>query len=158
LLTDQFIKAHPGRPVTLQELAEWMIRTGQWEQQRQNAVRELMRHLQRALRSATILDENNEPVRKYHSFFVGGTQARLWALMKDMSNENMKGSLQARSTGAFGIVKQIHRDQNYFNGHYNTGDPIQLSFNYDQRLEDQKHSDEYVDQPPPGDPEDESGT
>ena len=73
--------------------------------------------------------------------------------MDQMSNENMGHFLQDRSTGAFGVVKQICRDHDYFNKNYNTGEPIQLSFDYDARLDDAKHSEEYVDQPPPEDDE-----
>jgi hypothetical protein len=131
-----------------------MIRTGQWEQQEESAVKELMRHLQGALRAASFTDENGERVRKFHAIPTGENQGRLWDLMERISRDDMHASLQSRSGGAYGIIKQINRDQNYFNKHHNPGDKIQLSFNYDQRLEDEKHSSEYVDEPPPEEKED----
>lgn len=143
-------ESHPG-PFSLIDVAQWMIDTGRWERQRGSAIRELMKHLQQALRGVTFKDEDGKPVRVYHAVPTGEGQGRLWAEMPEMSNEQFKASLQARNSGAFGVVKQIHRDQNYFNKHHNSGDPIQLSFNYDARLEDEKHSAEYVDQPPPDD-------
>jgi hypothetical protein len=152
-LAEQYMADHPGPGVGLQDVAEWMISHGLWEQKKSNAVRELMRHLQQALRNASILDENGDPVRKYHAIPGEKKQACLWSTMEEISPDNMRASLQARSGGAFGIVKQIDRDKNYFNKNHNPGDPIQMSFNYDARLEDDKHSDEYVDQPPPDEPD-----
>lgn len=150
--TKLYKELHPG-PFSLIDVAQWMILTGRWSRQRGSAVKELMRHVQQALRGVTLKDENNEPVRVYHAIPTGDGQERLWAEMPEMSNEQFKATLQARNSGAFGIVKQIHRDQNYFNKNHNPGDPIQLSFNYDARLEDAKHSPEYIDQPPPDDDE-----
>lgn len=153
-LAEQFMAEHPDGPgVGLQDVAEWMLASGHWEQRKSNAVRELMRHLQQALRVASIPDENGDPVRKYHSIPGEKTQGRLWAAIDVISPDNMRASLQARSGGAFGGVKQIDRDKNYFNKNHNQSDPILMSFNYDARLEDEKHSDEYVDEPPPHDPD-----
>jgi hypothetical protein len=105
-----------------------------------------MRKLRRALQLAKM--EDDDGVRKYHAIIGLEEQKRLWAEMYELNPEEMRGSLQSRSSGTYGRVKQIDRDKNYFDKNVNPGDPIEISFNYDQRLADDKHSTEYEDRPP----------
>lgn len=147
-LAEEYRANNPGKAMELLSLAEWMIDTGRWVHRRASAVAELLRQLRHALQIAKMEDEEFGRVRIYHAFKGGETQGRLWAHIDDMIREDMRESLQARSTGAFGIVKQIDRDKGYYNAKINPGDPIDISFNYDERLEHEKHSAEYEDRPP----------
>ncbi|MFL5328704.1 MAG: hypothetical protein ACJ8C4_07295 [Gemmataceae bacterium] len=147
-LTDLYRSEYPDKPFSLVDLANWMIDTGKWEQVESNAVKELMRHLQRALRKVEITD-GDEKGRYYHAFIAGETQLRLWGTIDNITPEDMRSSLQSRVNGSFCGVRKIDQDRRLFNKRRKPAGPIQLTFNFDARLEDETHSSEYVDQPPP---------
>lgn len=148
--TDIYRAEHPGKKFCLEDLAAWMIDTGKWEPEEAIAVKELMRRLRRSLQRAKILDPDGNSSRKYHSIPTD-TQLRMWDSAEEISTEDLRLSLQDRVNSLFGGVKSINADANYHNNFRKPAKKIQLTFDFDARLEAEKHSSEYIDQPPESD-------
>lgn len=141
------IIGHPAED--LMAAAQWAYENGKWEARPRNPVKELARDMARASRQDYITDEQGEPVRRRHSYPVmkGDVQLVFWFKMENGTPEKMKLSLQGRRNGALADVLQADRDRRYFNAHYNPGDPIQMSWNFDLDIEEREYPDEYPEGP-----------
>lgn len=139
-----------GSGEDLNAVAEWAFRQGKWEPPRRNPARDLARDLAKASRQDYIKDDQGEPVRRRHSYPVtrGEVQLTFWVKIEDATPENMKISLQGRRNGALMDVLQADRDLRYYNKHYNPGDSIQLSWNFDLDVEERLYPSEYPEEPP----------
>ena len=133
----------------LMAVAQWAHKNGKWEPRPRNPVKELARDLARASRQDYITDEQGEPVRRRHSYPVlrGEVQLTFWVKIENATPEKMKLSLQGRRNGALADVLQADRDRRYYNAHYNPGDPIQMSWNFDLDVEERQYPDEYPEGP-----------
>jgi hypothetical protein len=75
-------------------------------------------------------------------------QQSLWADIESAPPEHMRLSFQQRRRGIFGDVSQLRTDQDSYNENNNPGDPIQMSFNFDEDLDEANQDSTYDDSPP----------
>lgn len=129
-------------------VAAWAYHKKKWKPPPRDFIRQLARDLARASAQDFISDENEEPVRWRYPVRDKKTQKTFWVTMDKASPEQIKMSAQNRRNGAMSDVLQIVRDLSYFNGHYNPGDPIQMSFNFDLDISERQMPTDYPDAPP----------
>ena len=148
---DEYESEHGvGSAEDLNVVAEWAFQKGDWEPRRRSPAKELARDLARASRQDYIKDEQGEPVRRRHSYPVmrGEIQLTFWMKIENATPEKMRISLQGRRNGALMDVLQADRDRRYYNKHYNPGDPIQLSWNFDLDVDERQYPADYPEEPP----------
>lgn len=147
---DEYEAEFGGTAEDLNAVAQWAYAQGKWKPRKRDPAKELARDLARASRQDYITDEQGEPVRRRHSYPVsrGEVQLMLWVKIENATPEKMKLSLQGRRNGALMDVLQADRDRQYYNKHYNPGDPIQISWNFDTDVEERQFPAEYPEQPP----------
>lgn len=133
----------------LNAVVDWAEANGHWTPPRHDAKRRFARELAQAARHDFIEDENGQPVRRRHAYRVPGTQLTLWRMIDDLTPEQMRTSAQLRRRQIEGEVLQCDRDLRYYNDHVNPGDPIQLSWNFDEDVRESQMPTEYPDEPPP---------
>jgi hypothetical protein len=143
-----YIQATGDHAWTTRKIANWLIKTGQWEDQEINAVRYLARQLSGAARSATITDEQGNKVRKYHAYRLGPQQPMLWTEIDHIEREHMDESKTMRRNKLVAGAIQLHLDLRYFNENHNTSDPILFDPNFTRDIEDRSQPSDYDDTPP----------
>lgn len=156
-IIDKYSEATGQKNVDLRDAASWAHRNGLMDLQPVDVIKRLAKELASASRQDYIEDENGEPVRLRHAVKIieGEKQFTFWFLMKDATPEQMRLTAQARRRGALSDVMQIERDLRYYNKHFNPGDPIQMSFNYDPDVAEHFMPTEYPDTPPGGNDDEE---
>jgi hypothetical protein len=133
---------------TTLKVAQWAVSNGLWQQQKINAIKQLMRELSRTARGATFTDEKGNKIRKYHAFRLGPHQPMLWAEMEKIQREQMNESATMRRDKlAAGTVK-LWLDVDHFNEHYNPGNPITIDPDFTNDITERTQSDTYDDTPP----------
>jgi hypothetical protein len=143
-----YIQATGDHAWTTLKIADWLIKTGQWEDQKINATRYLSRQLARAARQATITDEKGNKVRKYHAYRLGPQQPMLWTEMDHIHRDHMDESkTMRRNTLAAGAI-QLHLDLEYFNKNHNPGEPLLFDPDFTTDIEERSQSSDYDDTPP----------
>lgn len=151
---EAYILATGDQAWTTIKIADWLIKTGQWEQQKISAVRYLSRQLSRAAREATITDEDGNRIRKYHAYRLGPQQPMMWSEMERILPEQMNESKTMRRNKLAAGNVQLHLDLRHYNAHHNPGDPIEFDPDYTKDIAERTHPDDYDDTPPDGDDED----
>jgi hypothetical protein len=80
-------------------------------------------------------------------------QRSLWADMESAPPGHMKLSLQQRRRGVQGDVKQLKTDRDSSNENNNPGPPSQMSFKFDEALQERGAEGTDTDEPPEDDEE-----
>jgi hypothetical protein len=88
----------------------------------------------KALREEYIVDRQGRTVRAKHA--ARGDQGVLWVWddIRTATPEHMQMALQQRRQQIVGDCRQLKNDADSFNENYNTGGPIQLSFDFTEDL------------------------
>ena len=144
----QYILATGDQAWTTMKIADWLIRTNQWEDQKINATRYLSRQLSKAARQATIVDSKGNKIRRYHAYRLGPQQPMFWSEIDTINPAQMReSSAMRRSKLAAGCI-QLHLDLNYYNTEYNTDEPIPFDPDFGGDIADRGQSNKYDDTPP----------
>ena len=104
------------------------------------------------MRRLYIEDDNGEPVRRRHAYTVknDGQQVFSWFKIEDATPEKMRLSAQGRRDGSLMDLLQLVRDINFYNKHYNPGDPLEVDANFTPDIAELGMPAEYPDSPPEG--------
>ena len=151
-LMDLYAEETGVKEIDFNEMALW-AEGKHWNPSQSSARKKFARELARAASRDFIEDEDGEPVRRRLSYTINTPrkQGTFWKLMEDMSPEEYRTSAQVKRRRMRGEVLQADRDTRYFNNHYNPGDAIQLSWNFDLDVEESRMPTEYPDVPPEDD-------
>jgi len=112
----------------------------------------LKRDMAAAARDEVIIDENGDSVRRVHAYRInaGEKQQTLWGFIEDMTPQKWRTSMSHRRRGLKSGVLQCDRDNQYWNKHYNPGDPNILDWNFNPDVTEDRMPTEYSDTPPEG--------
>jgi hypothetical protein len=135
-IINQYIKATNAVRIDMQDVAGWAIRNELWMPPRKDSIRQCAHELARAARDEFYDDPQGRHVRKKHALRLPIVEAgehkqlSLWVDIETASTSDMHLSLQQRRGYIVGDCKQLKTDLDSFNENYNTGAPIQLSFDF----------------------------
>jgi hypothetical protein len=149
-IINDYLEETKAEEVEMREVAAWAIRKGRWEMPRGDKIKQCAAELARAAREEMFEDPQGRSVRKKHAYRVkdGETQQVFWADIDDIQTEKMRLSLQQRRRGVLSDCKQLNNDRESYNENYNAGEPIAMSFNFDEDLAEMNQSPEYPEVPP----------
>ncbi len=127
-----------GRPMPadLNDVAEWLLETGQWRPAPELARKKLVEDLGRALREEYFEDEDGNRVRAKHVATVkkGGAQFNLWGDMRTASHEHLSAAFAGRRNGVIGDLRQLKTDADWYNKHRAGHPPVQIVLDFTQDI------------------------
>lgn len=132
------------------DAAKWAIANDLWKAPRYSPEKILARDMQQAARQEYIEDENGDPVRRKHPYRIssGDKYQTRWFNIEEATPDKVKISSSQRRNAIFADVVQAERDLRYYNKNYNTGEEIQMSWNFDADLSEKDQPTDYDDSPP----------
>jgi hypothetical protein len=137
-LANQYMQQTGRVEMTARELAVWAITNNLWEPQPSVLVRQCADEFARALRDEFITDPQGRRVRLKHMALVerGGEQMPLWQDMRTGTRKHMEAAFQQRRKSIVGDCKQLRADVDSCNENFNSGDAIQIVFDFTEDLEE----------------------
>ena len=127
-----------GRPMPadLNDVADWLLKTGQWKPAPELARKKLVEDLGRALREEYFEDEDGNRVRAKHVATVkkGGAQFNLWGDMRTASHEHLSAAFAGRRNGVIGDLRQLKTDADWYNKHREGHPPVQIVLDFTQDI------------------------
>lgn len=141
-----------GWPAEAREIAAWAIRTRRWEPQQSKIIGQCAADISRAMREEYHTDRQGRRVRTKHAARLPRSgqpeQAMLWADVRTASRDHMDTALKLRRKQIVGDCRQLSVDVKSYDENYNTGEPVQISFNFTFDLIEQELGDQLVSDPP----------
>lgn len=147
---NEWLELNPGKDLDSRAAASWMISTGKWQPPFYDPVKALAKEVSKAAREETIIDPQGREVRKRHAYtYVDETGQKRWLFADILTADPQKMalSLQHRRRAALGDIVQLNTDRESYNDNNPFGAQIQMSFNFDEDLEEMEHPGEYPDSP-----------
>lgn len=119
-------------PASAKEIAAWAIRQGLWVPNPSSIVATCADHIATALREEYITDPQGRRVRAKHVARVleHGKQIPLWEDIRTASREHMQLAFQQRRQQIVGDCRQLKMDVDSYNQNANSGEPIQMIFDF----------------------------
>ena len=135
-IVNDYVNEGEPWPTTSRAIANWAVRTGRWKPQPASVIDQCAEHLSRAMREEYITDPQGRSVRSKHAAKVNeaGKQTSLWADIRTAPRGHMQLALQQRRLQVVGDCKQLKFDADSYNENQNTGEPIQISFDFTRDL------------------------
>ncbi|MGB2769786.1 MAG: hypothetical protein WBC88_08690 [Candidatus Zixiibacteriota bacterium] len=137
-IAGKYMQEHHVEYINPRDVADWAIRRGLWQPERSALLRQFTEILSRALREEYITDPQGRRVRSKHAIVEekDGEQTSLWGDIRTANRKHMALSFQQRRRQIFGDCRQLKTDVDSYNGNYNRAEPIQMSFNFSDDLEE----------------------
>ena len=125
-------------PATARQIAAWAVHKGDWDPPRGTAVTLCARDVARAMREETYRDPQGRIVRVKHAAWItrGDEQQMLWDDIRTADRDHMQISLQQRRNQIVGNCRQLKADANSYNDNANSGEPIQMLFDFAYDIEE----------------------
>lgn len=137
-IADRYMKEYGVEYINPRDVADWAIRRGLWQPERSALIRQFTEILSRALREEYITDPQGRRVRSKHVIVEekNGEQTSLWGDIRTATRKHMALSFQQRRRQIVGDCRQLKIDIDSYNENYNKAEPIQMSFNFSNDLEE----------------------
>lgn len=142
---NRYKEANPNSPVLTRDVADWMMRTGQWKPKTSKLIDLLARDLSDAMRTEYFEDEQGRRVRRKHSVrekiqdeFGKWNQLVLWDNIDTANPQFMQKSFQQRRVGIADECFQLKQDMDHFNDNFNKGKPLQLWLDFTDDVADRE--------------------
>jgi hypothetical protein len=109
-----------------------------WQPEQSALIRQFTEILGRALREEYFTDPQGRRVRSKHVIVEekNGEQTSLWGDIRTADPKHMALSFQQRRRQIVGDCCQLKIDVDSYNENYNKAEPIQMSFNFSNDLEE----------------------
>lgn len=133
-IADRYMESGQSWPATSREIAAWAIREGLWTPHPSAIVAQCASELSRAMREDYLTDAQGRSVRAKHAARI--EQKVLWADIRTASRQHMQVALQQRRRQIVGDCRQLRADVDSYNENSNSGEPIQMVFDFTQDLEE----------------------
>jgi hypothetical protein len=130
----EYIDAGQLWPASAHDIAIWAIANHRWEPQHAAMIRKCAEELSDAMREEYFTDPQGRRVRAKH--VAKYDQTSLWADIRNASRDHMELALQQRRQQILGDCKQLKVDVDSYNDNQNTGEPIQMVFDFTYDLEE----------------------
>jgi len=133
-----FLKDEERDSIDLDVFVEWILNKELWKPDPKRIKRLLRQDVSHALSEERFSDEHSRKIRRYHFLRQkqDGQQLSLALPIEKIARKDMLLSLQVRKRNLVSRAIQINNDQNYYNNHVNTDEPIQISFNLDKDIKE----------------------
>jgi len=136
------------------EVAEWMVDTGQYEERPRSVIHRCKQELTEALRDEKIIDPAGRVVRAMHCVrYVNedGAIKSTWATLFDAAPNHMRVSFQQNRRAIRGQVLQMHASQVSYNEFNKHGAQLDLfDHNYNLDIAESEMPLDYPDERPEG--------
>jgi hypothetical protein len=138
--SNEYMQTRSGEPVRAREIAAWAIDHRRWAPGRSQLIDQCADLISRALREEYFRDKQGRRPRAKHSvrIKVGPRQESFWIDMRRTKRDLMELSLQQRRQQILGDCRQLQTDRESYNDNYNTGEPIQVPFNFEPDLAEEE--------------------
>lgn len=157
----QFMDEHGVTEIDPDEVAQWMIDKGLYNERPVTPVKRCKQELLRALRDEREIDPQGREVRMNHAvpITVKGETKTFWGPIYKLKPAHMRRSLAVRMRQIEATVLRHRIDTLSYNDNNEHGGQLPL-FDYDLNLmiEEKEHPTEYPDAPPSHDDSDESSS
>jgi hypothetical protein len=142
---DEYLDETQSTTATTAELAEWAIRTERWSPPPNIAMRLCKEDFAKALREQYIKDDDGQSVRAKHVFRErkGDQQQYLWGDIRNAPRKHIEGSFRQRREQVVGDLRQLDRDNNYWQKTHPGEKPIQIVFDFTDDVLEGRYSGEY---------------
>ena len=123
--------------VSATELAAHAIRTGLWQPQPSDMIKQCARLFARAMRQEYFVDPQGRKVRAKHAAMLrgdDGEQTALWDDLRTATRQHMHVSFQQKREQILGECQQLKLAVDSYNDNQNDGEAIQLYFNFTEDL------------------------
>lgn len=131
-------------PTSAMRMAEWAIAQKLWEPRPRGLVKQCAHELANALREEYYTDPQGRRVRTKHALRDedddDDKQRLLWVGIFDASPGQMQAALQLRRHQIVGDCRQLRTDLDSYNDNQNSGEPIQMEFDFKRDLEELDHA------------------
>jgi hypothetical protein len=129
-IIDQYQAATGATIYQAREVARWAVQRRLWRE-REDIVDRCADAIARVLREEVLPNG----VRTKHAVRINrGTQLTLWADMRTAPREHMELAFRQRREQIAADCHRLAKDIDFYNKHYNSGVPIQLSFDLRQDM------------------------
>lgn len=135
---DEYLEETGKEEATAEEFARWAIETGRWEAPPDLILKKCKEDFAKALREQYFKDSEGRPIRAKHVARrkSGDRQLYFWADIRRTSRKHMQNSFLLRREQIVGDCRQLDRDQNYWNTAHPDEQPIQLTFDFTDDVEE----------------------
>jgi hypothetical protein len=135
---NRFMQENGVVTFTAMAVAKWAIDNKYWEPQRSTLIKQCAEEIAKALREEYITDRQGRRVRSKHVVVSqkNGHQIPLWADIRTAARNHMSVAFQQRRKRIVGDCRQLKTDVDSYNDNYNSGDPIQLIFDFTNDLQE----------------------
>jgi hypothetical protein len=128
-------------PATKTDIAAWGYENGKLQLHPAAIVKQFAEEIARAMREEYVTDPQGRRVRAMHvaPVVMNGKTEYLWDEMTNESpvtREHMRRAFQHRRHSIIADCRQLKLDIDSFNENWNTGAPIQTSFNFTDDLDE----------------------
>jgi len=142
---DEYLAESGQITATTAEFAEWAIRTGRWQPPQDIAIRLCKQDFARAMREQCIKDDAGQPVRAKHACRLpsGDRQQYFWADIRNAPRTHIAMSFRQRREQVVGDLRQLDRDNNYWEKKHPGEEPIQIVFDFTDDVAEGRFSGQY---------------
>jgi len=135
-IANRYMASGEPWPATKQQMAEWVIRNSLWVPHPASLVDQCAEMLARAMREEYFIDPQGRSVRAKHAARVAkdGEQTSLWVDLRKDSREFLEIAFQQRRQGVLADCRQLKVDVDSYNENINTGQSIQMVFDFTNDL------------------------
>jgi hypothetical protein len=137
----QFREEVGDRPVTVREVAAWAIHHHLWQPPMRSAVDQLAKELSRAARCDYFTDPSGRRVRRMHARKMDvqlpsgeWIQETFWDDITTALPEHLHKAFQQRRRIILSDCHQLKTDVDSYNENWNPGNPIQMSWDFEDDL------------------------
>ena len=137
-IASKYMQENHVEYINPRDVADWAIRRGLWQPERSALIRQFTEILGRALREEYLTDPQGRRVRSKHVIVEekDGQQTSLWGDIRTANRKHMALSFQSRRRQIVGDCRQLKTDVDSYNENYNKAEPILMSFNFTNDLEE----------------------
>jgi len=132
-IVNKYIKAGGPWPAEKRAIAAWAVQTDLWKPHPSKLISQCAEEIGEAMRQEHFLDKQGRSVRAKHAARVkdkNGKQITLWGDMRTEPPKFMAISFQQRRQLILGECHQLKIDVDSYNQNRNSGEPIQVIFNF----------------------------
>lgn len=151
-IVQQYRDAGQPWPADKRSIAGWAYSEGLWKPTKKSAIDELAKDLGRAMRDEYMTDPQGRKIRRKHARRVEVElpegeikQMTLWDDITTATPEHMQFSFQQRRFLVLADCNQLKNDVDSYNDNWNSGTPLQFSFDFSEDLEEMQMPTEYPD-------------
>jgi pyridoxine/pyridoxamine 5'-phosphate oxidase len=131
-IADGYFSATNQHRATARQIAAWAISEGLWLPSPRLLLAKAAEDAAKALREQYITDPQGRQVRAKHAAGIveDGVQQTFWADLRFASRDHLEIAFKQRRGQIVADCHQLKTDVDSYNENFNTGRPIQMSFDF----------------------------